>query len=63
MKWNEKQSETDGKICQNIKYKIPYSHKDSFLSTTKHLKKIRNLSYKQFLYFLLYVNSLKKFFK
>ena len=32
------------------------------LSTTKHLGKVRRLGYKQFLYFLLYVNSLKKFF-
>ena len=46
----------DGKICQKIK---PLH---SFLSTTKHLGKIRRLGYKQFLYFLLYVNSLKKFF-
>ena len=34
----------------------------SFVSTTKLLGKIRRLGYKQFLYFLLYVNSLKKFF-
>ena len=50
----------DGKICQNIK---PPTLTHFFLSTTKHLGKIRRLGYKQFLYFLLYVNSLKKFFK
>ena len=44
------------------KHKTPYSNTHSFLSTTKHLGKIRRLGYKQFLYFLLYVNSLKKFF-
>ena len=44
------------------KHKTPYSYTHSFLSTTKHLGKIRRLGYKQFLYFLLYVNSLKKFF-
>ena len=49
----------DGKICQNIK---PPTLTHFFLSTTKHLGKIRRLGYKQFLYFLLYVNSLKKFF-
>ena len=50
----------DGKICQNIKSPNSYTH--SFLSTVNHLEKIRRLGYKQFLYFLLYVNSLKKFF-
>ena len=49
----------DGKICQNIKPPTP-AH--SFHSTTKHLGKIRRLGYKQFLYFLLYVSSLKKLF-
>ena len=43
------------------KHKTPYSYTHSFLGTTKHLVKIRRLGYKQFLYFLLYVNSLKKF--
>ena len=43
------------------KHKTPYSYAHSLLSTTKHLVKIRRLGYKQFLYFLLYVNSLKKF--
>ena len=50
----------DGKICQNIK--SPYSYTHSFLSTVNHLEKIRRLGYKQFLYFLLYVNSLRKLF-
>ena len=44
------------------KHKTPYSYTHSFLSKTKHLGKIRRLGYKQFLYILLYVNSLKKFF-
>ena len=44
------------------KHKIPYSYTHSFLSTANHLEKIRRLGYKQFLYFLLYVNSLKKLF-
>ena len=44
------------------KHKTPYSYTHSFLSTTKHLGKIRRLLYKQFLHFLFYVNSLKKFF-
>ena len=50
----------NGKIYQNIK--PPNTH--SFLSTTNNLGlgKITSLGYKQFLYFLLYVNSLKKFF-
>ena len=43
------------------KHKTLYSYTHSFLGTTKHLVKIRRLGYKQFLYFLLYVNSLKKF--
>ena len=50
----------DSKICQNIKpptlTHIPFSVQ---LSTWG---KIRRLGQKQFLYFLLYVNSLKKFF-
>ena len=50
----------DGKICH--KYKPHYSYRHSFFSTTKHLGKIRRLGYEQFLYFLLYVDSLKKFF-
>ena len=50
----------DGKICQN---KTPYSHTHSPLITTKHLGKIRRLGYIWCLHFLLYVNSLKKFFK
>ena len=44
------------------KHKIPYSYKYSFLSTSNHLGEIRRLGYKQFLYFLLYFNSLKQFF-
>ena len=48
-----KQSEVDGKIC--------YIY-NPLLEHTKHLGKIKRLGYKQFLYFLLYVNSFKKFF-
>ena len=49
-----------GTVCQNIK--APTLNTHPFLSTTKHLWKIRRLGYKQFLYFLLYVASLKKVF-
>ena len=42
------------------KHKPPYSYRHSFFSTIKHLRKVRRLGYKQFLYFLLNVNSLKK---
>ena len=49
-----------GTICQNIKPPA-LTHISSLVYTTKHLRKIRRLGYKQFLY-LLYVNSLKKFF-
>ena len=49
-----------GTICQNIKPPT-LTHISSSVYTTKHLRKIRRLGYKQFLY-LLYVNSLKKFF-
>ena len=45
----------DGKIC-------PYSYTHFFPSTTKHLGKIRRLGYKQFLYFLLDVNNVKRNF-
>ena len=44
------------------KHKTPYSHTHSFVSTIKHLGKIRRLGCIQFLLFLLYVNSLKKIF-
>ena len=37
-------------------------HNKFYCSTTKLLGKIRRSGYKQFLYFLLYVNSLKKSF-
>ena len=50
----------DGKICQNIKPPTP-TQISSSVYTTKHLGKIRSLGYKQFLYFLLYSNSFKKF--
>ena len=43
------------------KHKTPYSYIHLILSKTKHLGKIRRFGYKQSLYFLLYVNSLKKF--
>ena len=43
-------------------HQTPYSYTHCFLSTTIQLGKIRRLGYKQFLYFWLYVNSLKKFF-
>ena len=45
------------------KHKTPYFHTHSFLSTTKHLGKIRRLGYIRFLYSLLDVNSLKNFFE
>ena len=44
------------------KHKAPYSNTHFFLGTAKHLGKIRRLDYKQFLYFLLYVNSFEKLF-
>ena len=48
---------------QNLsKHKTPYSYTQSFLSTAKHLQKIRRLGNKRLLYFFLYANSLKKFF-
>ena len=50
-----------GKLCQNIKPPTP-KYISSSVYTTKHLGKIRRLGYKQFLHFLLYVNSLKKIF-
>ena len=51
-----------GKSCINFAIKLPtLTHISSSVYTTKHLRKIRRLGYKQFLY-LLYVNSLKKFF-
>ena len=50
------------KIKHKVKWVVKFAYTHSFLSTTKHLRKIRRLGYKQFLYFLLYVNSLKKLF-
>ena len=41
------------------KHKTLYSHTHSFLSTTKHFRKIRRLDYIHTLYFLLYVNSVR----
>ena len=49
-----------GTVCQNVI--PPYSYTHSFLSAIKHLRKIRRLGYKQFFFFLLYFNSLKKLF-
>ena len=50
------------KIKHKVKWVVKCAYTHSFFSTTKSLRKIRRLGYKQFLYFLLYVNSLKKFF-
>ena len=56
-------SQTKWNGWQNMsKHKTPNSYTHSFPSTTKHLGNIRRLDYKQFLYFLLYVNSRKTFF-
>ena len=51
---NQALSEIYGKICQNL---TPFSRVHFFLSTTKHLRKIR-----LHMIFTVLVNSLKKFF-
>ena len=48
----------DDKICQNIKHPTP-----THIPSSVQLNTWGRLGYKQFLYFLLYVNSLKTFFE
>ena len=43
------------------KHKTPYFHTHSFLTTTKHLGKIRRLGYIRFLYFLLFQKNVHFF--